>query len=377
MFPQIITIFFFVAVLIQFIFIFYFGKCFRNYTPPKEYDQALSYTKAPVSIIICAKNEAENLGKNLEKVLRQDYISSGKPLFEVIVVNDHSEDNTVAILSDLQKHYTHLVLVDLASQEPHGKKYALAKGVAAARYECLLFTDADCAPAIGSWISLMTLPLLMGKEIVSGYGAYISQNTFLNKFIRSETVHTCMQYYAYNHIGLPYMAVGRNMACTKEIFNKASSSPLYHSLPYGDDDLLVSICATGTNMEIVLHPESFTYSEAPATRRRWIRQKQRHLSTAKYYQAIKKILLGAYAFSHALSWLLFIILLLYPAHMSLWIVPIMLLRVVGLHIALTDTAKCLNEKKLYWSFFIFDFGWMIYNFMFAPYIFWKNKKQWK
>src|SRR5690606_5721565 len=150
-----------------------------------------------------------------------------KPLFEVVVVNDASEDGSSKVLEEFSKKYPHLKIVSISKEEPRlfkGKKFALSKGVENAENSWLLLTDADCLPASPDWISRMVQPLLEGKELVAGFGAIRFQKGFLNAFVRWETMHSFLQYSTYAHAGKPYMAVGRNMACIKAVFLKAKES---------------------------------------------------------------------------------------------------------------------------------------------------------
>lgn len=332
----------------------------------------------PVSVIICAKNEANQLKRNLPSVLQQRYTNeTGNSLFEVIVVNDGSTDDTETVLLTLKNKYRNLYTIDVADSEPKtfpGKKNALNKALAKAKYDVLLMTDADCTPASDMWLQLMVQPIHEGKEIVAGYGKYRLSSGWLNSFIRWETVHSFLQLSTYARAGHPYMAVGRNMACTKDMLLKAQTAPQWPALPSGDDDLLVRTAATKTNMATVANPMAFTMTNAKGNLTTYIRQKQRHLSTGKYYKFVVKTLLAKYGLSHALMWVLTILLMFTP----LWgeVLIILLLRSLVYWSVWQRTACILKEKKLVRFFPLFDFGWMVYNFVFSPYIIWKNKQQW-
>ena len=341
------------------------------------------FPATPVSVIICAKNEQENLEKNLRIILNDKYIDGNQhPLFEVIVVNDQSTDGSEFFLKELQQKHAHLKVVTIGMSEERtlpGKKFALSKGVTAANHDIILMTDADCAPMFGGWISWMAFPFSYGKEIVAGYGGFYEEPGLLNKFIRSETLHTFLQYLTYNLAGLPYMAVGRNLACKKELILRAQAHPLWMETASGDDDLLIQLCATKDNMVVNVHHASFTVSEAKQTWKEWVNQKQRHFSTGKLYSNQLKNLLGGYAFSHALCWL------------SVLMIPFVwdgsLLMKIALGVFITRSLCIWNQMAFmrdYTSagglkFFmpLFDFGWLLYNIIFAPFIFWKNKQQWK
>jgi glycosyltransferase involved in cell wall biosynthesis len=375
-FTIVIYIFFILAVLLQFGYALFFFR-YLSSIPVNKIALPVE-ERQPVSIIICAKNEAANLKKNLPAILAQRYSNeSGIALYEVIVVNDASTDETEQVLNEMELHYDNLwdvVIPPDTNRDLQGKKFALSKGLAYAGNEWLLLTDADCAPASNHWLELMVAPLAKGKEIVAGYGAYNKSAGFLNAFIRWETIHTFLQYSTYALAGNPYMAVGRNLACTKKALQKAQASDRWNAVPSGDDDMLVNIAGNKENTAIVASEAAFTYTDAKNTFNDWIKQKQRHLSTGKYYNENIKLLLATYACSHALLWLCFFELLAFHR----WKIALicMAVRSVAYWMLWIATAKKLNEKSINFTLPFFDMAWMMYNFALYPYITRKNKKQW-
>ncbi len=338
-----------------------------------------NFSLEPVSIVICARNEAENLKQNLPLVLNQDYGAGGtSKMYEVVVVDDESTDGTAEVLWEMQQKFHHLKVITIVSGTEHtfkGKKFALSKGVAASHYNQLLLTDADCLPAGKNWLRHMVAPLAEGKEIVAGYGAYKATRSLLNAFVRWENCHAFLQYFTYFKAGLPYMASGRNMACRKDLFLRAQQSPTWNLSASGDDDLVVSLFANNSNYTVVTNSESFTYTESPERFSAWCRQKQRHLTDGKSYKPRVKGLLGLYGFTHAATWFYFIPLLFSPY----WSVAlcIMAVRCIFFWGAFARAASVLREKSLLFLLPLFDFAWMLFNFAFLPYILHKNKQHWK
>lgn len=333
----------------------------------------------PVSIIICARNEAENLEKYLPKVLSQKYLTdSADAAFEVIVVNDASTDGTEAVLNRLKENYKQLRTVTISAGDERtlkAKNFALSMGVQSANYDWLMLTDADCYPASENWLSKMVAPLCKGKEIVAGFGAYTATGGLLNAFSRWENVHAFLQMATYYQAGKPYMAVGRNLVCTKSMMKRAIDTPTWDAIASGDDDLLVNLFATPTNYIVVSDPESFTYSGTKQSLGEYIQQKQRHLSVGKLYKPGIQRLLGAYGFTHAATWFYFV-MLAFTGYLPLAAC------ILGTRCALywslwAVTAIRLKDYKLIALFPLFDFGWMLYNFAFTPYILFKSKKSWK
>ncbi len=239
-----------------------------------------------VSVVICAKNEEENLQRFLPAVLEQDY-----PLYEVIVVNDGSEDNTSEILARFAQKYKHLRLtfVPCGAQLRSSKKLALTLGIKAAQYDYILLTDADCRPASKHWIEHMMMGFAQESEaktteIVLGYGAYDKEKTLVSRFIQYDTLFNGLQYMGLAIAHHPYMGVGRNLAYRKDTFFAHKGFAGLLGSRAGDDDLFVNKIATPHNTQVVLTRSSLTWSEPKHTYREWLMQKERHLGVSPQYK---------------------------------------------------------------------------------------------
>jgi glycosyltransferase involved in cell wall biosynthesis len=132
-------IFTLVAIIQVLFYSLIFGKLAYSKEPhydPDEYP--------PVSVIICAKDEAENLRKNLKVVLIQNY-----PAFEVIIVNDQSIDNTIEVIAEYFERNDNIRLFNIkpGAKPMPGKKFALKTGIDNAKHDIIVVTDADCALA--------------------------------------------------------------------------------------------------------------------------------------------------------------------------------------------------------------------------------------
>jgi len=104
-----------------------------------------------VSLVIPVRDEEENISLLLEDLASQEYPADA---FEIIVVDDHSTDETSAIIKSFQGRFSHLTLLSLDSTE-RGKKEALKKGINAAIHPLILNCDGDCR-ASSTWIASMT-----------------------------------------------------------------------------------------------------------------------------------------------------------------------------------------------------------------------------
>ncbi len=276
---------------VQFIYVvFIFGKlAFHRF----ENEKNGNGTPA-LSVIIAARNEAENLFKFLPFILEQDY-----PNFEVIVINHQSTDDSKYILDAYKQQYPKLKIIEIerSTHLKYGKKLPLTLGIKAAKNEHLIFTDADCKPSSDQWLQSMSARFSDKKQIVLGYGPIYQRKGFANRLMRFDTAWIGMSYLSMAKARLPYMGIGRNLAYTKSTFDSVHGFKSHYSLASGDDDLFIQEAATKQNYTINIEPESFCYSKAPKTFRKWARQKARHYTTSGKYKVIKKLLLGIYPLS--------------------------------------------------------------------------------
>ncbi|MDP3144871.1 MAG: glycosyltransferase [Bacteroidota bacterium] len=296
----------------------------------------------PVSLIICAKNEDDNLTEFLPKILTQDY-----PDFEVIVVNDCSWDNTENVIDEFAKIFPNLKKVSIKEDGyyKHGKKFAVLVGIKATKNNLLVFTDADCYPSSNQWLKEMAMGFAVNKEVVLGYGAYEKQKGFLNKLIRFDAFMIAVNYLSGAIKGKPYMGVGRNMAYTKELFYAQKGFSKHYHINSGDDDLFVNQAANAKNVNVCVDSNAITYSVAKKTFREWRLQKARHLSTAPLYSSSSKTKIGFSYFSQYYFYISLIALAF--TFKTLLLIPIiLLLKMIFQWIFLNKITKKLNENDL-------------------------------
>jgi glycosyltransferase involved in cell wall biosynthesis len=306
--------------------------------------------KQPVSIIICARNEAENLRNFLPAVLEQDY-----PDYEVIVVNDCSEDNSYDILGNFLMQYPNLK-ISTVNKDPkftHNKKFAQFIGIKAAKNDILLFTDADCQPESDKWIEKMTSHFDDRITFVLGYGGYLKEQGLLNKYIRYDSMTIAMQYLGMAIRGIPYMGVGRNLAYRRSVFFTNKGYGAHNHLISGDDDLFVNANALRSNTNVEFRKGTHTRSVPCSGLKEWMTQKKRHLVTAPYYKFMDKLLLITEPATRIVFYLALIVLLF---NLFLWPVALAVsgLRLITQFIVFALVQKKLNEPGLITYSLIFD-----------------------
>lgn len=299
---------------------------------------------APVTVIVCARNEERHLRELIPDLLDQDY-----PDFEVVIVDDSSWDDTPDILRAFEVQYPRLRVITLNDdqQRMSGKKFAVTMGVKGAKHERLLFTDADCRPATRQWIREMTQPMNESKRMSLGYSPYRRYPGILNHLIRYDAFWTGLQYLSFAKAGLPYMGVGRNLGYAQSLFLEHGGFRSHMHVASGDDDLFVNEVARRKNTGVVIDPSAITLSEPKRTWREWWVQKRRHLTTGTRYRIGHKLLLTGYPF----GWLMFHTALIWAAALHtplVWIIGAWGLR-SGIQIATFSMAETrMGGGRLAW-----------------------------
>jgi glycosyltransferase involved in cell wall biosynthesis len=337
-------IFLVASFLIQCFYLFYFSARVAFIKENKIED------KKGITVIICARNENENLKKNLPLILNQKYDD-----FEVVVVNDRSWDNSIEILNNFKVKYSNLKIVDIPDNKTDnfGKKLAITIGIKAAKNNYLLFTDADCKPLSEHWINEMSKGFEGEKQIVIGVGIYEKELGFLNKIIRFDTVQIAINSLGYAKAKLAYMGVGRNLAYHQDIYYLNEGFKSHYHIESGDDDLFVNQASNKRNTQVIFSSKSMTISKPKKELREWIYQKRRHHTTNFKYKKKHKFLLGM----QYLSALAFYFLLIFSSISANFMIVGLILFTLRylLIIAINYKAfKIMMCKDLLWVFPIYE-----------------------
>lgn len=296
----------------------------------------------PVSVVIVAHNDYHHLIKTLEPILKQDY-----PDFEVVVVNDSSDDETHYFLKDLAKIYPHLKSVQIDQQLNffHGKKFPLSIGIKSAKYDTLLLTDAHCLVSSNHWISSMQKAFEDKSEIVLGYAPFISEAGFLNVLVRFDAFITALNYLSFALLGMPYKGIGRNLAYSKKMFYQKHGFINHYRINFGDDDLFINQAATKINTRICIHPDSFTYGKPEKSFKKWLIQNKNNFLTSSLYKFKHRFFLATYPF----SLFLFYIASIYLIVLNSWLIVVLILfiiRLISFLFIQKSIMQKLKEQKL-------------------------------
>ncbi|MGI4875206.1 MAG: glycosyltransferase [Janthinobacterium lividum] len=335
----------------------------------------------PVSIILCAHNELDNLRELVPLLLRQEYPAG----FELVLIDDRSHDDTFLYTQQLSQYYPGRFRLVTVTRTPAGfspKKYALTLGIKSARYERLLFTDADCRPASPHWLQLMQRGFGQknGADMVLGFSGYVEAPGLLNQLIRYETLLTAAQYLGLAWAGRPYMGVGRNLGYSRATFQRTKGFASHIRRLSGDDDLLVQdAVAQGARVAVVADLPAHTHSQPATSWGQWWHQKRRHLSAGSRYRAGARrrlaFFMGSNVLFYALSPVLAAVAPTSENFVSLGI--IWLARTLWLLLAYVPLARRLDQKLPVAAVPFFDFLYFVFYCAWGSSLLLRRPRQWK
>ena len=321
-------------------------------------------SKPGVSVIICTRNEAANLSRNLPHVLAQSY----EP-FEVIVVDHNSSDETQQELQRIQDDKLRVLhSEDVVSR---GKRAPLELGIKSAKYDRLLLTDVDCTPASDSWIATILAHALSPGDIVIGYGPLRVEKGLLNRWARYDNFFSSLQFLSFALRGHPYMGVGRNLSYSKTTFADVGGFAQASSIG-GDDDLLINHMSRQAKVRVCLDPDAFCYSDAPKSWRAWVKRKVRHLSTGRRLDRATQWRLGLFHASQ-IGWYVAIAFVLMSSQW-VWALAGYVARLSFVWPITWEALNHLHDRKLRLWIPAFDLCHTLYLALFAPALFMKPKR---
>ncbi len=279
-------------LLIQLFFYWIIFARFAFHTP-----KSVSYPEEEegVSVVLCVKNEAHWLKRYLCSVLEQNYSN-----YEVIVVNDNSDDETDSILKEYQTKYPHLKPINISTNQVNvlEKKMSLAIGIKSAKNEIILITDVDSAPKSSNWVREMAKHYLTEHYVVLGYAGYERKDSALNTLIRYDNTHTAIRYFSHALAGQPYRGNARNLSYPRSLFLSNYNYILLYNSQVRDEDLFVNQIVTKKNTAIEYSKEAQIVSQQRQfTFHDWLEYKRLSERKGKYYKPKSAFLVGLYNFT--------------------------------------------------------------------------------
>lgn len=344
--------------------IYYLGLYNKIYThTQKENNADVNLKHPPLSVIIVAKDAANELKENLPFILEQDY-----PEFEVIVIYDSTADDCDDVLKLLEDKYPnlyHTFIPDSARYISH-KKLGITMGIKASRHDWLVFTESNCRPQSKRWLRQMARNFTPSTEIVLGYSNYEKTSGWFNKKITFDTLLNSMRYLGMAISGHPYMGTGRNMAYRKSLYYKQKGFSSHLNLQRGEDDLFINETANEHNTRVETDPESLVRISIPKYKRIWREEKISYMATSRLFKGTARYLMGFETCSRLLFYIITIATIIISTILHQWIIAgiallLWILRYVLQLVVFRKASTYLGERKFYALLPVFDILQPIWN----------------
>ncbi len=297
--------------------------------------------KVPISVIVYSKNNGFKLQENLPFLLAQKY-----PIFEIVVISNACSDTTIEILDAFEKEHKNIKIIAVQNNEAfwNNKKYALTLGIKAAKYNHLLFTDANSQPISENWITEMSNHFTFKKTIVLAYGKIKKEKTLTNLIIRFNNLLKAIKCFTFAKLGSPFMAFSNNSAYTKTEFFKVNGFINHIKLKDGLEDLFIKDAATSENITFSVSKDSFIETDAPKSFSKWFQEERITNNIKEHYKFKHRFLLNIFIISKVFFYVLAIVLFFfYPWKI---ILPLVLVYFLIQYLIIGLSAKKLKEPQL-------------------------------
>ncbi|MBC7186594.1 MAG: glycosyltransferase [Calditrichaeota bacterium] len=327
-----------------------------------------------VSVVCAARNEAHNLDELLSCLIAQTYPPEQ---LEVVIADDRSSDGTAALLARWCAAHPYVKAVRVEELRPGigAKKNALARGIAAARGELLLFTDADCRPS-PRWVEEMVGHFAPEVGLVAGFAPLLGKGV-LAAVVAVDTLSSALVAAGGIGLGRPMTCTGRNLAIRRQAFAEVEGYQRFMHAVSGDDDLLLHQVSQRSSWQVryAISPATFVPSAAPRTLRQLLAQRRRHLSAGRHYPGAVK---ARYALFHLCNLCLFVAPV-WAALAGSWLLlcSLFLCAKVAVDLGALRVAGCTFRQRFsWWAFCLWEIYFLLTNVLLGP-LSWLGRIRWR
>lgn len=305
-FQLVVLSLFAIAFVIQ--LVYYFGLFGRVAFYKRKVADLNNVSQEGVSVVICAKNESDKLRQLLPKILEQ-----GHPVFEVVVVNNCSTDESDEVLAVLKQKYNHLVIrnIELDKIFVHNNAMAWGLGIKAAKYDWVVLTDANCFPANENWLAALQQNFRKGIDVVLSYTSMQK-----NRFVRADNCYDALYYLSKALAGKPYTASGTNLAFRKHLF--FDNPQFYGSLKVRDkgDRVFVNSIVKPDNTAIDLSYDAVNTSTLKLNFEEWHLKRRDEIRSQRLFRKGEQYAGFAELLARAVFYALFVVALIYTLNVE-------------------------------------------------------------
>jgi len=336
-----------------------------------------------ISVIIVVRNEENNIFELLNDLNLQNY---DPKLFELIIIDDHSKDETLKIISTFKKHSNFLIqVIELKNFinenyiDNNFKKKAIEIGVNHASGEIILNTDGDCR--LGpDWIKTFAdYFLTKGAQCVSGPVTFYKEKNIFAKIQTIEFASLIASGAASLHFGFPSMCNGANFAYTKQAFLEVDGFAGTANIPSGDDIFLMQKIHSKYPKKVffIKNQNAIVQTEAQPNINFFYNQRLRWASKWNMYKDWTISLMAIFVFISNLTILIFVVGLLFSIINFNLFLNVILLRFAVEILFLIFVLRFLDKTRLIFLIPLVQIFYFLYVIYFGLISFFNLSYRWK
>ncbi len=324
----------------------------------KTFTSSVRNFSTKLSVVVAFRNESQHIENLINSLMEQTY---PKGLWEVVLVNDHSIDESPEIINRFTTG-TQNIKIKLLNASGHGKKQSLLEGIQFASGNLIVCTDADCIAGKNWLTSLVSFYDEEHPLLIFGAVVYDKEETFFQKFFSFEFMSLVASGAGSGASGLPFMGNGANLAFERDAFLEAGAEAQRQEHASGDDVFLIQYLTQkygSHTIRFLKNKASIIRTRAPISFKEFMKQRVRWGSKAKAYDQPWPIFVAFAVFTfNTLLVLCFLLGLLIPWVLSIFLLFILLKLFIDLPL-LQAFGEFSNKGKLLRYMLLFE---IIYPF---------------
>lgn len=361
----ILFIIFFVLYMVRLLYLFLFTG--RVLFKKKDIDEKVDLS--PLSLIITVRNEEENLKNNLPTLLTIDGVD-----YEVVVVDDFSQDNSYLVLGAYKNQYRRLKISSLNQETRFSSKLSQNIAIKATAYEWVLSVPVSLTEPKTEWLSSIVQQLTQKNDVVIGYTSIENTDGFFNRLYRTTNYWLFMKSSGYISNGLSLVYSDENVAFRKQKYFDLGGYGTMIKEPFANLELLINNFIRKKSTVILFNPESTVRKKQEVQWIDYLDLLKKSFRLEKHFVAKKRFFLAVDELTK-LFFLIFSILViaLLP---ELWIVYLVMfvLKTASHLLIIKRTQNRLKEPKIFISSLVYDLLMPFFNLFYKLYFNYRSRK---
>ena len=315
--------------------IFYGRLAFRKVAPAGS-------SSLPITVFIVERNEEVRLRSNLP-----DWLQMGYPHYEILVVDDFSEDNSTAVLALLKNKFPRLKFTALSQETRYSDKLARNLALKAASHELVVMIHPSMVPPDSHWLPGVSAAVYNGKDVVIGYCNLVPRNDFLHKLYRAESFFQQIESMACSITGMPYVTAEENVTFRKSAYFDIGGLAGKIREEYLNLEMVVNKIVKPNNVAVLPVGNLTLRKDLEVDKRMWRELFRKSIRLKCYLKRSSRFFIG---FSRLTSILLIplmlLLFILYPG-LQLVVAGLLIIKSITYIFIIKKLQKRLQEPKLF------------------------------